>query len=55
MHNLKDIRNNIDIFKKKISQRNVDINLDKLVELDKSNREIIQKKELLEQEKKKDF
>ena len=55
MHNLKDIRNNIDIFKKKISQRNVDINFDKLMELDKSNRVIIQKKELLEQEKKKDF
>ncbi len=53
MHNLKDIRNNIDIFKKKISQRNVDINFDKLMELDKSNRVIIQKKELLEQEKKK--
>ncbi len=53
MHNLKSIRENPDIFKKKILDRNVDINLKELLELDKNNRETIQKKEKLEQEKKK--
>ena len=52
MHNLKLIRENPDVFRKKISNRNVDINLDELLNLDKKNREIIQKKEKLEQEKK---
>ena len=52
MHNLKLIRENPDIFRKKISNRNVDVNLDELLNLDKKNREIIQKKEKLEQEKK---
>ena len=52
MHNLKSIRENPDIFRKKISSRNVDVNLDELLNLDKKNREIIQKKEKLEQEKK---
>ena len=52
MHNLKLIRENSDIFRKKISDRNVDVNFDELLTLDKKNREIIQKKEKLEQEKK---
>ena len=52
MHNLKNIRENTDLFKKKISNRNVKINLDELIHLDKKIREIIQKKEKLEQEKK---
>ena len=53
MHNLKDIRKNLDLFKKKIKERNVDINFDKLVLLDKENRTLIQNKEKYEQEKKK--
>ena len=52
MHNLKSIRENSDVFIKKISNRNVDINLDELLNLDKKNREIIQKKEKFEQERK---
>ena len=52
MHNLKTIRENPDLFKKKILERNVKINFEELVKLDKKNREIIQKKEKLEQEKK---
>ena len=52
MHNLKSIRQNKDFYKKKLSERNVNINLDVLLELDKSNRDLIQKKEKLEQEKK---
>ena len=52
MHNLKDIRKNFKDFKRKISQRNISINLDEIINLDKKNREFIQKKENLEQEKK---
>ncbi len=52
MHNLKEIRKNIDVFKKKISERNTKIDLNSLLETDKKNRELIQKKESLEQEKK---
>ena len=52
MHNLKEIRKNVDIFKKKISERNTKIDLDNLLKIDKKNRELIQKKESLEQEKK---
>ncbi len=52
MHNLKIIRDNPNIFKKKTLDRNVNINFEKLLDLDKKNREIIQKKEKLEQEKK---
>jgi len=53
MHNLKEIRKNIDIFKKKISERNVKIDFENLVTLDGKNRELIQKKETLEKQKKK--
>ncbi len=53
MHNLKDIRNNIDEFKLKIKQRKVDINFDELIDLDKENRIFIQEREKFEQEKKK--
>tara|TARA_Y100001970_G_scaffold104227_1_gene130594 strand:+ start:9178 stop:10425 length:1248 start_codon:yes stop_codon:yes gene_type:complete len=52
MHNLKYIRENIQTFKKKILNRNTDLNIDELINLDKKNREIIQKKEKFEQEKK---
>ena len=52
MHNLKKIRENPDLFKKKILDRDVKINLDDLFKLDKKKREIIQKKEKLEQDKK---
>ncbi len=52
MHNIKDIRKNLDFFKKKLSERNVNINFDALIDLDKQNRELIQSKEKKEQEKK---
>ena len=52
MHNLKDIRKNIDIFKSKIEERNSRVDFDKLLNLDKENRNLIQKKEKLEKEKK---
>ena len=52
MHNLKEIRKDYDNFKKLLEKRNVDINFDHLKELDKKNRDLIQKKENYEKEKK---
>ena len=52
MHNIKDIRNNFDNFKNIIKSRNVSIDLDQILNLDKNNRKLIQEKETLEQEKK---
>ena len=52
MHNIKDIRQNPDIFKKELSKRFVDIDLKKILLLDENNRKLIQKKEALEKEKK---
>ena len=52
MHNIKDIRNNFEVFKNKIKERNFDANLDDLVDLDKENRNLIQDKEKFEMEKK---
>ena len=48
MHNIKDIRNNFDNFKNIIKSRNVSIDLDQIIDLDKNNRNLIQKKENLE-------
>jgi len=52
MHNIKEIRNDYKNFKQKILNRNSKINIDDLLSLDKKHRELIQKKETLEQEKK---
>ena len=52
MHNLKDIRDNFDKFKKKMTERFSDINIDEILKLDKENRQLIQSKEKNEQEKK---
>ena len=52
MHNIKDIRKNLDFFKKKILERNSSINFDDLILFDKDNRELITQKEKKEQEKK---
>ena len=52
MHNIKEIRKDLDFFKKKISERNSSINFDQLISLDKDNRELIHHKEIKEQEKK---
>ena len=52
MHSIKAIRENPDFYKKKIEERNIKLNIDDLLTLDKKNREIMQKKEKLEQEKK---
>ena len=52
MHNLKLIRENINQYKKKFQDRYLKVDFDNLIALDKENRELIQKKEKLEQEKK---
>ena len=52
MLDIKEIRKKLVFFKKKLSSRNDSYDLDKLILLDKNNRELIQKKESLEQEKK---
>ena len=52
MHNLKEIRKDFENFKKCLEKRLVDVDFDKLKNLDIKNREFIQKKESLEKEKK---
>ena len=52
MHNIKDIRKDIDNFKNTIKNRNVDVDLDQILNLDEENRKLIQEKEKLEMEKK---
>ena len=52
MHNLKEIRKNFDSFKKALESRSVEIDFNELKDLDKQNRDFIQKKETLENEKK---
>jgi len=52
MHNIKDIRNQKDLFIKKLKDRNFTLSIDDLLNLDAKNRQLIQEKESFEQEKK---
>ena len=52
MHNIKLFRKEPDFFFKKLNHRNTNISLKDLLDLDKKNRDLIQSKEKLEQEKK---
>jgi len=52
MHNIKEIRNDIEAFKEALDKRFLDIDLDKILSLDVSNRKYIQEREILEKEKK---
>ena len=52
MHDLKRIRKDFEAFKKSLDKRLIDIDLNKLKELDIANRDCIQKKETFEKEKK---
>ena len=52
MHNIKDLRKNLDTFTKKFKDRNLNFDVDKFNRLDELNRKLINNKELLEQEKK---
>ena len=51
MHNIKDLRKNLNIYKKKLSDRNFDFKTELFQNLDDHNRKIISEKEKLEQEK----
>ena len=53
MHNTKDLRKNLEKFKKKLLDRNFKFDIKLFEKLDSTNRELISKKEKLEQEKKK--
>jgi len=52
MHNLKEIRKDFDAFIESLKSRFIDIEFDKIKDLDIENRKLIQKKEALESEKK---
>jgi seryl-tRNA synthetase len=52
MHNIKDIRKDIPNFKQSLKKRFLDIDVEKIIELDENNRKYIQEKEILEKEKK---
>ena len=52
MHNLKEIRKNFSEFAKSLEKRSVNVEFANLEKLDELNRELIQKKESLENEKK---
>ena len=52
MHNLKEIRENLEHFKKSLSHRNSEVDYDQILDLDKKNRQLIQEKEKFEMEKK---
>ena len=52
MHNIKEIRNNTETFKEALDKRFLDIDVDKILSLDESNRNYIQQREILEKEKK---
>jgi seryl-tRNA synthetase len=52
MHNIKEIRKDIEVFKKALIKRFLDIDVDKILSLDEDNRKYIQQREILEKEKK---
>ena len=52
MHNIKEIRNNLDLYKSSFKKRFLETDLNEILELDKKNRKLIQEKENLEKEKK---
>ncbi len=52
MHNLRDLRKNLDVYKKNLKNRNIKFDIDDFKKKDSINRDLINKKEKLEQEKK---
>ena len=52
MHNIKDIRKDLKSFEESLKKKYVNVDIDEIKKLDENNRELIQKKETLEQEKK---
>ena len=52
MHNIKEIRKDFSKFQKSLEKRNLEVDFKKIQKLDEQNRNLIQKKESLEKEKK---
>ena len=52
MHDIKDLRKNLQVYKKKFSNRNYNFDFESFQSLDNANRKLINEKEKLEQEKK---
>ncbi|MDC0519019.1 hypothetical protein OAN79_02340 [Candidatus Pelagibacter sp.] len=52
MHNIKEIRKDFNVFAKSLEKRAINVDFKNLQKLDEQNRELIQKKEALEKEKK---
>ena len=52
MHNIKDLRNNLDNYKKKLNDRNLVFDVKEFNRLDEINRKLINDKEKLVQEMK---
>ncbi len=52
MHNIKDIRNDVEAFKEALKKRFIKLDLESILILDEKNRKYIQEREILEQEKK---
>ncbi len=52
MHNIKEIRKDFSKFQKSLEKRNINVDFEKIQKLDEQNRDLIQKKEILEKEKK---
>ena len=52
MHDIKNLRKNLLDYKKKLKERNFDLDIDLFEKLDSNNRKLINEKEKLEQEKK---
>ena len=55
MHNLKEIRKDFDNFKKSLEKRSIEIDISNLEQLDKKNRELIQKKRVFRARKKRNI
>ena len=55
MHNIKDIRLNSENFINLLKGRNSDVDINELLLLDKSNRDLIKKKRIIRARKEKNF
>ena len=55
MHDIKNLRKNLEIYKKKLIDRNFILDTNKFNNLDNNNRKLITEKETLEKEKKNTF
>jgi len=52
MHSIKEIRNDIEAFKKALNKRYLDIDVDKIISLDEINRKYVHQREIFEKQKK---